>query len=152
MARGHCACLSVQGFVPERGKSLFGGWRAAISADGEYEKLERPRILTGAEGIVDLKTIRAPFGFQMFSSMGATLRISTTYVKQEGVFSLDLAFPIVEKQDDAWITDFSVEYRLPKRLGVIAVGVRNVFDDSIDLVEIDPLNPRVATGSLFLEA
>jgi hypothetical protein len=77
--------------------------------------------------------------------MGATLRIATTYVKQEGVFSVDVDFPHMEKQDDAWITDISAEYRLPKRRGVIAVGVRNVFDDSIDLVEIDPLNPRVAT-------
>jgi hypothetical protein len=31
-------------------------------------------------------------------------------------------------------------------MGTIAVGVRNLFDQSINLVEVDPFNPRVATG------
>ena len=132
-------------WAPDSAQWLFGGWRAALSADGEYEKVERPQILTGSEGIMDLKTIRAPLGVQFFTNMGATLRIATTYVEQEGVFSQDIDAPVVEKQDDAWITDLSVEYRLPRRLGVISVGVRNLFDDFIDLLEIDPLNPRVAT-------
>jgi hypothetical protein len=130
---------------PSTGQSLFGGWRVALLADGEYEKVERPQILTGSEGIVDLKTIRAPLGVQFFTGVGLNLRIATTYVEQEGSFSTDLDAPVVGKDDDAWITDISLEYRLSQRLGVIAVGVRNVFDESIDLLEIDPLNPRVAT-------
>jgi hypothetical protein len=56
-----------------------------------------------------------------------------------------VGFPLVDKEDDAWITDVSLEYRLPQRLGVITVGARNVFDDSIDLFEVDPFNPIVAT-------
>jgi Tfp pilus assembly protein PilF len=135
-------------WAPTRGQSLFGGWRAAISVDGEYEKVERPPVLPGSEGILDLETLRAPLGIQFFTGVGVTLRVATTYVKQEGVFSADVTLPIVEKEDDAWITDFSLEYRLPRRLGVIAVGVRNAFDDSVDLLEIDPFNPLVATRRL----
>ena len=120
-------------------------WQTAVSAEVEYEKVERPQILTGSEGIMELETARAPIGIQFFSQNGVTLRLATTYVEQDGVFSIDVGEEIVEQEDEAWITDVSVEYRLPKRKGLIAVGARNLFDVSVNLLEIDPFNPRVAT-------
>ena len=117
----------------------------AVSGEIEYERIERPQILTGSEGIVELKTTMAPIGVQLFNSTGVTLRLATTYIKQHGIFSVDVGTPLVPKRDDAWITDFSLEYRLPRRLGAVSVGARNIFDNLIDLLEVDPLNPRVAT-------
>ena len=123
----------------------LAAWQTSMSAEVEYETVERPQNLTGAEGIMELETARAPIGFQFFSRNGVTLRLATTYVEQEGIFSIDVGEEIVEQEDEAWITDVSVEYRLPKRKGLIAIGVRNLFDVSVNLLEIDPFNPRVAT-------
>jgi hypothetical protein len=131
--------------APASNRILSASWQTALSAEAEYERVERPQIFSGSEGIVELKTTRAPVGVRLFNSKGITVRLSTTYVRQEGIFAADVGLPVTEKKDQAWITDVSLEYRLPKRLGFIAVGVRNAFDDFIDLLEIDPLNPRVAT-------
>jgi Tfp pilus assembly protein PilF len=139
-------------YAPGLIRWLSGSWQAALSAEGEYERVERPQIFSGSEGIVELKTTRAPIGVRLFNSKGTTVRLSTTYVRQEGAFSVDVGLPVTEKNDQAWITDISLEYRLPTRLGVIAIGVRNAFDNFIDLVEIDPLNPRVATRQLVFGA
>jgi Tfp pilus assembly protein PilF/outer membrane receptor protein involved in Fe transport len=122
-----------------------GDWDASFSADFEFESVDRPLLLTGAEGIVDLRTSRAPFALRLFSDRGATLRVETAYISQKGNFSIGEGSPVVEKDDDGWITDVSIEQRLPRRHGTISVGVRNVFDQRIELVEIDPINPRVAT-------
>ena len=122
----------------------FSRWRGAASGDVEYEKIERPQILTGAEGIVDLTTVRVPVSLAIFDASGLTARVTTAYIDQSGTFSLDVGFPKVDQDDNAWITDVVLDYRLPRRLGVISLGVKNVTNNVIDLVEIDPLNPRVA--------
>jgi hypothetical protein len=131
--------------VPDSFPWMFRSWQAALSAEAEYERVERPQNFSGSEGIVELKTTRVPIGVGFFNNTGTTMRLSTTYVRQEGAFSADVGLPVKDKRDRAWITDISLEYRFPRRMGFIAVGVRNVFDDFIDLLEIDPLNPRVAT-------
>lgn len=122
-----------------------GGWQAAFSAEIEYEEIDRPQILTGSEGIMELKTQMAPLGVQFFNDKGLTLRTAMTYVRQDGQFSVDEGFPVVEQEDEAWITDLSLEWRLPRRQGIIAIGVRNAFDETVELLEIDPFSPRVAT-------
>ena len=119
--------------------------RLPYQAELEFETIDRPQLLTGSEGIMNLDTGRAPIGVQFFSSSGVTLRLATTYMDQEGDFSMDEFSPIVEMEDEAWITDLSVEYRLPKRRGIITLGVRNLFDEPMDLLEVDPLDPLVAT-------
>ncbi|MFN0317022.1 MAG: TonB-dependent receptor domain-containing protein [Burkholderiales bacterium] len=123
----------------------LGGWRLVATAQFEYEQLERPQILSGIEGIVDLKTTSTPLALRLINQNGISGRVGSTYVKQKGTFSVDVGFPFVPKEDDGWITDASLEYRLPRRLGLLSVGVRNLFDQKVDLLEIDPLNPRVAT-------
>ena len=121
-------------------------WAAAVSAELEYEAIDRPQILTGSEGIMELDTGRAPIAIQFFHDGGTTLRLAATYVRQKGEFSIDVPSPIVAKDDEAWITDIAIDYRLPRRKGIVSFGVKNVFDETLELLEIDPLNPRVATS------
>jgi outer membrane receptor protein involved in Fe transport len=123
----------------------LGEWQGSISADVEYEKIERPQPLTGAEGIIDLETISVPLGLRLFNDRGTIVRLATTFIQQNGTFSIDVPSPDVSKDEQAWITDLSIEQFLPRRHGSISLGVRNAFDEEVELVEIDPLNPRVAT-------
>jgi hypothetical protein len=132
-------------FSPFAAQGWLARWRAVAALEGEYEELERPQVLTGSEGIMELRTTRVPIGLRLLSDRGLSLRVQTTYVRQSGTFSLDVDFSTFDNEDDAWITDVALEYRLPRRLGVVSLGVMNIGDDFIDLLEVDPLNPRVAT-------
>jgi Tfp pilus assembly protein PilF len=127
---------------------LAGSWEGAISLDVEYEAIERPAENTGPEGILDLETIRIPLALRMFSARGVALRARATYVRQQGEFTIQPGDPVFPKDDDAVIVDFALEYLLPRRKGTVSVGVNNAFDEFVDLLEIDPLNPRVATRQL----
>ena len=91
----------------------LSGWQAAMFVEGEYEEVERPQVLTGPEGIMELRTIRVPIGVRFFGGNGLTVRLATTYVDQEGTFSADEDFGIVSQEDDAWITDFSGSIACP---------------------------------------
>jgi outer membrane receptor protein involved in Fe transport len=125
-----------------------GGWEGAVSLDAEYEEIKRPAENTGPEGILSLKTTRVPLALRVFSARGMTIRAAATYIRQHGRFTLQPGEPVFPKDDEAVIADLALEYRLPGRNGVISVGINNAFDDFVDLVEIDPLNPRVATRQL----
>jgi Tfp pilus assembly protein PilF len=125
-----------------------GSWEGSISLDAEYEEIRRPALDTGPEGILALETTRIPLALRMFSARGITLRAAATYVRQNGKFTVFPGEPIFPKDDEAVIGEFSVEYLLPRRKGAILVGVNNAFDEFVDLLEIDPLNPRVATRQL----
>jgi Tfp pilus assembly protein PilF len=143
-------------FVSGRSSGFGAGLNTALSVAGEYEHLNRPQVNNGPEGINTLETIRVPFGVSLFGPRGLSLRLVTSYVRQEGDFAIDSSFPVVPKTDDGWITDVLLEYRLPRRFGSISFGARNVFDVEVDVIETDPLSPRVATrrlvsGSISIE-
>jgi outer membrane receptor protein involved in Fe transport len=131
---------------------LFSGWEAAISLNAEYENLRRPNDFTGSEGIVDVKTERIPLGISLFAPSGLVVRASTSYVHQKGKFSRDTFEPEFPTNDQAWIVDLVLEWRLPRRLGTVSIGSRNLSDSSIDIVDTEPLNPRVARGRLTFGA
>jgi Tfp pilus assembly protein PilF len=125
-----------------------GSWEGTISLDAEYEEIERPALDTGPEGILTLETTRVPLALRLFSARGITLRGAATYVRQHGRFTVAPGEQIFPKDDEAIIGEISMEYLLPRRKGSILVGVNNAFDEFVDLLEIDPLNPRVATRQL----
>jgi Tfp pilus assembly protein PilF len=125
-----------------------GAWQGAVSLDAEFEKIDRPPEFTGAEGILDLETVRAPIGVRLFSNRGFAMGLALTYVSQKGRFAAFPGDPIVVKDDEGLLVDASLEYSLPRRAGTIIVGISNIFDEFVDLLEIDPLNPRVSTRQL----
>jgi tetratricopeptide (TPR) repeat protein len=134
---------------PARSTILPSNLSAATSLEIQFEHIERPQILTGPEGIMHLDTVMVPMGVKIFDNQGVTFGAGLTYVRQQGDFSIDEGLPVFNKNDAAWITDLFVESRFPKRSGALVLGVRNLFDQSLDLVETDPINPRVATGRFY---
>jgi hypothetical protein len=104
---------------------------------------------------VKVNTLRAPVGLSLFSSRGLAVRGELSYLRQRGDFSVDTLFPVVEDDDDAWLVDASIDYRLRNRRGILSIGGRNLFNRSITVLESDPLSPRTAgrrivTGSFSL--
>jgi hypothetical protein len=129
---------------------MLGNAQAGLSAEYEYERIERPLELTGPEGIVNVTTHRVPLSARFYVSEAISTGVTTTYVRQRGTFSIgtisaDFAAGQFDKDDRAWLTDVFVDFRLPRRMGYVSVGARNLFDQFIDVFETDPFNPQIPT-------
>jgi len=52
-------------------------------------------------------------------------------------------------KDDFWVFDAAIGYRLPKRLGFITVGAKNLFDKSFKYFDSDYNNPAIQPDRLL---
>jgi len=121
----------------------------ALSAEYQYEELERDEEFT-ANTAQRVKTHRLPFGLNVYHPIGLSANLKATYMHQKGEFQPQgaergVSFP---GQDDFWVVDASISYRLPKRLGVITLGVKNLFDRSFRFQDTDPVNPQMRPDRL----
>ena len=117
----------------------------ALNAEYQYERFDRDGEDTGVEQISDLKTHRLPLGVSWFSPGGLIGKLRASYVNQKGEFGLGLADNQTEKDsDNFWIVDASLGYRLPKRYGIVSLGVLNLFDEEFNFQDTDPALPQIA--------
>jgi outer membrane receptor protein involved in Fe transport len=68
-----------------------------------------------------------------------------SYYNQRGDFErLDAPSGFfIHGDDQFWLFDTAVSYRLPKRTGSITVGAKNLFDKSFQFADTDPNNPSI---------
>jgi outer membrane receptor protein involved in Fe transport len=118
-------------------------WVAA-SGELQYERLERGSEFVGPEEYTQIKTYRLPFGISFFHPLGVRARLSGTYVNQEGRFgNPTFERPVMPGDDQFWIVDASIGYRLPKRWGLITLGVKNLLDADFRFQDTDPARPII---------
>jgi outer membrane receptor protein involved in Fe transport len=123
--------------------------RLAFAAQYFFESFDRePRIgIFGGEPI-KLTTPRAPLSLSYYSHSGLFSNFTATYINQDVVVRglADSDFP---QSDRFWILDASVGYRLPKRWGIINLGVRNLLDEKFSFQDAN-FNPfAVIEGELL---
>ncbi|MCU7849715.1 MAG: FecR domain-containing protein [Candidatus Thiodiazotropha sp. (ex Lucinoma kastoroae)] len=94
-----------------------------LNAEYEFEKFEHPKASVLFQRIDTLKTHRLPITLRHFFSNHLTSSITGTYYNQDGLYTDGS-----EGKDDFWIFDASITYNLPKRLGKLSIGARNLFD------------------------
>jgi len=114
----------------------------ALSAEYQYEDLERGSDFVGPELFEEIKTHRFPLGIGFFHPCGFSAQLKTTYVDQEGKFG-DPYSGFLLGDDQFWVVDAGISYRLPKRLGLITVEAKNLFDETFNFQDTDPANPWV---------
>lgn len=114
----------------------------ALSAEYQYEDLERGSDFVGPELFEEIKTHRFPLGIGFFHPCGFSAQLKTTYVDQEGAFG-DLYSGFLSGDDQFWVVDGGISYRLPKRLGLVAIEAKNLFDETFNFQDTDPANPWV---------
>ena len=122
----------------------------SLTAEYLYEKYERADEFT--EGIRNLKTHRVPLGINFFHPWGFNIGLRGTYYNQKGEFVRQDAEVIDEftpGEDSFWIVDAAINYRLPKRYGLLTVGVANLFDKSFEYFDTDLNNPRLQPDRRF---
>jgi tetratricopeptide (TPR) repeat protein len=127
--------------------------RVAASAEYQYEDFKRDSTFTGEFQATRVQTQRVPLTASYFHPLGFFGRLRTTYYDQQGKFANEAGpqanQPTEDKNDQFWLVDASVGYRLPKRYGFISVGVSNLFDENFKFVDTDPFNPQVYPQRFF---
>ncbi|MCF6252993.1 MAG: FecR domain-containing protein [Methylococcaceae bacterium] len=78
-----------------------------------------------------ISTHQIPFSVNLFHSSGIFARLSATYVKQKVALVTDsVSSPLEHDKEQFWTFNTSLGYRIPKKLGLISLEVRNIFNHS----------------------
>ncbi len=125
-----------------------------LSLRAEYQYDEQDTEELPAFGALQLRTHRVPLGISYFSSAGFGLDLLGTYVDQEGEFLEFLPFPPFVNQftddDQFWVLDASLSYRLPKRYGLVTLSAKNLLDEEFNFQDVDPRNPTLLPERVLL--
>ena len=124
--------------------------RLAVSAEYRFEHYDRPDTFTGLEAFKDVGIQRVPLGLGMYLTNGLSFHLTQTYIRENGTFLVAIGAPSVTIDEDFWLTDLSLRYRLPRRMGFISLEARNLFNRKTRFQDTDPLNPSIAQGQLLL--
>jgi tetratricopeptide (TPR) repeat protein len=136
--------------VTEHVGRAYAYW--ALSREiGLSAELQRERIRDTAGnaflGMVDVRALRIPLEARYFHRSGFRAALRASYFDQEGYWS-DEQFGGVAatqfREDQFWILDASLGYRLPNRRGMLSLHVDNALDEDFSFQELDPLNQRIA--------
>jgi tetratricopeptide (TPR) repeat protein len=121
----------------------------ALRAEYQYEKFERKEEFYA--NILEIKTHKVPLGVGFFHPCGLSANAQATYYDQEGDFERQdapLGFRL-PGDDQFWLVDAAIGYRLPRRYGIITIGAKNLFDESFSYADTDPFNPKIQPERLF---
>ncbi|MEA3360358.1 MAG: TonB-dependent receptor [Thermodesulfobacteriota bacterium] len=126
----------------------------SLSAEYLYERFERDvsEGFIGVEEFEKLRTHRIPIGIRYFHPCGFSASLKATYLSQEGNFIVpkEFTYSIDPGDDQFWIIDTSISYRLPKRYGLVSVVGKNLLNEEFNFQDTDPGNPRIAPDRLIL--
>lgn len=120
----------------------------SMTAEYFYEKLDRDE--QGGPGATEARTHYFPLGIKWFHPTGLGISLKGTYINQEGKFERkDNRGFFEDGEDDFWLIDVAMTYRLPKRYGFFTVGANNIFDEEFQYFDTDWENPRYQPGRFF---
>ena len=129
---------------------LYAYWtpapRWALRAEYRYQKGaygdDFPLLVeSGNWGILALRTHSLPLGVRYSHPSGWLADFAATGYHQSGDFLLTTDGERRRARDSFWLADARVAYRLPRRLGLVSVGVQNLFDTQVQFQDTDPQNP-----------
>lgn len=131
---------------------LYAYWAAAprwaLRAEYLYQK-DRYRedfpliVESGNWGILDLRTHSLPLAVRYSHPSGWLADFAVTGYRQSGDFLFTTRGERRHAQDSFWLSDARLAYRLPRRLGLVSVGVQNLFDTRVQFQDTDPKNPQL---------
>lgn len=143
---------------------LYAYWtpapRWALRAEYRYQKGRYGNafpllVESGNWGVLDLRTHSLPLGVRYSHPAGWLADVAVTGYRQSGDFVVTTSGEQRHASDNFWLSDARLAYRLPRRLGLVSVGVRNLFDSRVRFQDTDAQNPelypeRLLYGSVSL--
>jgi hypothetical protein len=114
----------------------------SLTAEYLYEDFDRDEDF--ADFAETVETHYLPLGINFFHPSGFSAGLKATYIDQDGKFDRQGDLGNFENGDDNfWLVDAGIKYRIPKRLGFLTVGVSNLFDEEFEYWDSDPDNARI---------
>jgi outer membrane receptor protein involved in Fe transport len=111
--------------------------RLALSAEYFFENFERePR--SNVRGGTPLRVItrRVPLSLSYHHPKGFFIRMVASYINQDVLLKGNDDSDTVG-DDQFWLVDTSIGYRLPKRWGIVTFGIKNLLDDKFHFQDIN---------------
>ena len=130
--------------------------KLALGAEYQFERFKNPLEFSKDEQITQLNTHRFSVEIKFFHPCGFSARLKPTYVDQDGEFVVPPAgppppfFASIPGDDQFWVFDASIGYRLPQRWGLITIEAKNLFDETFRFQDTDPSNPEIYPERLIL--
>ncbi len=104
----------------------------SVSAELQYDDLDREiSASTSLNEPRALTTYKLPLSIKLYYPNGWSGSLTSTYYAQDVIQPLTISTSRDDK-DNFWITDARIGYRLAKRLGLVSLEVRNLFDESFN--------------------
>ena len=120
-----------------------------LAAKAEYQQDQlNASDITLAPG-AKMTTHRVPLGLSVFHRSGLFSRLVGTYINQEGVFQDASTFSFQTDEDNFWIVDTVLGYRLPRRVGILTVEAKNLFDEDFRYQDRFTANPIIQPGRVI---
>ena len=95
--------------------------KLGFSAEGIFDSFKQEEF--EFEAPKELETYFFPLRVSVFTLGGLFANVTATWVRQ------DVEYFQAEGKSRFWTVDANINYRLPKRLGFISLGVTNLFDE-----------------------
>jgi len=120
----------------------------ALSSGYQYERLDRDK--ENAFNIEEVKTHSFPLGFNFYHPSGFSTQLTASFKDQSGDFQSQGSSTSLSGGDQFWLVDAAISYRLPRRLGLLTIGAKNLFDKSFAFQDSDPerKNPVIQPARL----
>lgn len=121
-----------------------------LRAHYQYDQYANSLPGAGQFSNANLYTSRVPLSAGFFHPSGFIANVTVTYWNQTGTFE-PLSQPLgtrVDGHDTFWLTDAMIGYRMPKRYGLLVVGVKNLFDQQFNYFNTDWRNPIIQPDRL----
>jgi tetratricopeptide (TPR) repeat protein len=113
----------------------------ALRAEYLYERVKHDPTFT--DGFTKLTTKRIPLGANFFHPSGLSAFVTGTHYNQDGSFDgFNTGIP-QSGSDSFWLVDAGISYRLPKRYGMLTVGVTNLTDQKFNYFDTDVKNASI---------
>jgi outer membrane receptor protein involved in Fe transport len=117
----------------------------SVSLEYFFEGFDRTEV-SGEEAFVNVGTRKLAVGLRYFSRPGAIAHLKVVQIGQKGDF-LIRGRP-THGEDNFWVADAAIGYRIPKRFGRLTFEVRNLFNTTFQFQDTDPGNPTITPGRL----
>jgi len=119
------------------------GERTALALEYRYEDVWDERAFSDRL-VQELETHRVPLEVSYFHPAGLSGGIRGTWVDQKAVYrDINAGLALVPGEDDFWVFDGYIGYRLPRRLGELTLNIYNLFDEEFMFQDTDPSMPGI---------
>lgn len=119
----------------------------ALSTEYLYDRIKNDDLVSVF--FKEVETHRVPLGVGFFHPTGLSAKVRGTYYDQNGDFITKTGSPVQQGEDEFWVVDAGISYRLPKRYGLFTLGATNLFDQEFNYQETDFRNPTVQPDRVF---